>query len=271
MDIISRLPGCAGQAADAVSAKTQVKMEDAPKLLKIPNVRMSRHLNTSTTTQVPQIMVQYGRSGRPSRKGPVILWQDCHGKGNSRNFCWNTVGRRFINWECLFVNRARGLFLSVYVDEFKMAGKQKTWHRLGQFLMKYVDLEEPTSFLDRVYLGCTQRECTISNETVTKYRDICSNPGFLQELWKNCQKQKPRESWCRNDIFMVSWHERSCKEVRGKILWTGEQNNSTATQSRNSMPWRPPFQERRRSRICWRIVKSVLTNCSEMSITGSNW
>ena len=26
-----RLPGCAGQAADAVSAHTQVKMEDAPK------------------------------------------------------------------------------------------------------------------------------------------------------------------------------------------------------------------------------------------------
>ena len=36
MDIISRLPGCAGQAADAVSAYTQVEMEDAPKLLKIP-------------------------------------------------------------------------------------------------------------------------------------------------------------------------------------------------------------------------------------------
>ena len=36
MDIISRLPGCAGQAADSVSAKTQVKMEDAPKLMKIP-------------------------------------------------------------------------------------------------------------------------------------------------------------------------------------------------------------------------------------------
>ena len=36
MDIISRLPGCDGQAADAVSAYTQVKMEDAPKLLKIP-------------------------------------------------------------------------------------------------------------------------------------------------------------------------------------------------------------------------------------------
>ena len=36
MDIISRLPDCDGQAADAVSAYTQVKMEDAHKLLKIP-------------------------------------------------------------------------------------------------------------------------------------------------------------------------------------------------------------------------------------------
>ena len=29
-DIVSRPPGCAGQAPDAVSAQTQVKMEDAP-------------------------------------------------------------------------------------------------------------------------------------------------------------------------------------------------------------------------------------------------
>ena len=36
MDIVSRLLGCDGQAADAVSAYTQEKMEDAHKLLKIP-------------------------------------------------------------------------------------------------------------------------------------------------------------------------------------------------------------------------------------------
>ena len=66
MDIISRLPGCAGQAADAVPAYTQVKMEDAPKLLKIPKIGMSRHSNSSTTTQMAKIMVQYGRSSRSS-------------------------------------------------------------------------------------------------------------------------------------------------------------------------------------------------------------
>ena len=36
MDVGARLPGCAGQATDAVSAYTKVRMEDAPSLLKIP-------------------------------------------------------------------------------------------------------------------------------------------------------------------------------------------------------------------------------------------
>ena len=48
MDVIARLLDCAGQA-DAVSADTQVRMEDAPRMLKIP-VRMSRYMDTSSTT-----------------------------------------------------------------------------------------------------------------------------------------------------------------------------------------------------------------------------
>ena len=66
MDVISRLPGCDGQAADAVSAYTQVKMEDAPKLLKISKqecpdiwIRLPRH-------KWPKIMVQYGRPSHSS-------------------------------------------------------------------------------------------------------------------------------------------------------------------------------------------------------------
>ena len=50
-DIISRHPGCSGQAADAVSACTQVKMEDcSPMLKKIPKsecpdiwIRLPKH------------------------------------------------------------------------------------------------------------------------------------------------------------------------------------------------------------------------------------
>ena len=36
VDVVARLPDCDGQAADAVSPCTQVRLEDAPRLFKIP-------------------------------------------------------------------------------------------------------------------------------------------------------------------------------------------------------------------------------------------
>ena len=38
--------------------------------------------------------------------------------------------------------------------------------------MTRVDLGEPTSFLDHVYLGCTQRECQTSKKIVDNYRNM---------------------------------------------------------------------------------------------------
>ena len=52
-----------------------------------------------------------------------------------------------------FVNRERGLFLSVYVDDFKVAGKKQNIDPMWKVLVKEVDLGEPTSFLDHVYFG----------------------------------------------------------------------------------------------------------------------
>ena len=63
------------------------------------------------------------------------------------------------NWECLFVHRKQGLFLSVNVDDIKMAGKNKNMAPMWKKLMKNANIDEPTSFLDHVCLGCTQREC----------------------------------------------------------------------------------------------------------------
>ena len=52
MDIISRLPGCDGQATDAVSVDTQVKMKVTHNLLKIPKSEYPDILDSSTTTQM---------------------------------------------------------------------------------------------------------------------------------------------------------------------------------------------------------------------------
>ena len=61
MDIISRLPGCDGQAADAVSAYTQVKNGRCSQIIENSKIGVSRRLDSSTTTQMAKIMVQYGR------------------------------------------------------------------------------------------------------------------------------------------------------------------------------------------------------------------
>ena len=81
MDIISRLPGCAGQAADAVSAYTQVKMKDAPKLLKIPKsecpdiwIRPPRHKWRKSWSSVEDPVVPLERNlyGHPLAG---LLWE----------------------------------------------------------------------------------------------------------------------------------------------------------------------------------------------------
>ena len=52
------------------------------------------------------------------------------------------------------------------VDDIKLAGKKQNLNLIWKVLHEEVDLGEPTSFLDHVYLGCTQRQREISKDTV---------------------------------------------------------------------------------------------------------
>ena len=73
------------------------------------------------------------------------------------------------NWACMFGHRKQGLFLSVYVDDIKMAGKKQDMAPMFKKLMKHVDIDEPTSFLDHLYLGCTERECKPNETSIAQY------------------------------------------------------------------------------------------------------
>ena len=132
--------------------------------------------------------------------------------------------------------------------------------------MKDVDLGEPTSFLDHVCLGCTQRECQTCKDIVDNYRSM-----FESKISAGATEKLPLfwETW-RKHLFLVLWYGRSCQEMCRKILWVAEQNDSTTLQSIYSMPWWPSTQ-RRRIWIWWRIVKGLLTNCSEMLTLGTYW
>ena len=47
------------------------------------------------------------------------------GKTIRRSFLLELGWEKIPNWECMFVHRKQGLFLSVYVDDNKMAGKKQ--------------------------------------------------------------------------------------------------------------------------------------------------
>ena len=60
----------------------------------------------------------------------------------------------------------------MHVDDIKLAGKKQNINPMWNVLNKEVDLGEPISFLDHVYLGCTQRKCEISKDIVDNYRTM---------------------------------------------------------------------------------------------------
>ena len=127
MDIISRLPGCDGQAADAVSAYTQVKLEDAHKLVKIPKsecpdiwIRLPRHKwpKSWSSMEDPVVPLERNLCGHPLAG---LLWER-----QFENILLKHGWEKIPNWECLFVHREKGLFLSVYVDDIKIHWKETT-------------------------------------------------------------------------------------------------------------------------------------------------
>ena len=60
----------------------------------------------------------------------------------------------------------------MHVDDIKLSGKKQNIDPMWKVLNKEIDLGEPTSFLDHVYLGCTQRQCEISKNIVENYRTM---------------------------------------------------------------------------------------------------
>ena len=115
---------------------SQVKLEDAPRLLKIPELTCIVH----------------DMNGQN------------HGRRHFEEVLLEIEWKKVPNWECLFVQRKQTLFLPGCVDEIMMDGKKQNvvsmWGSDG-------NVDQPTSFLSHIHLGCSQRECK-PNETIVE-------------------------------------------------------------------------------------------------------
>ena len=95
------------------------------------------------------------------------------------------------------------------MDDIKLAGKKQNLDPMWKVLNQVVDLGEPTSFLDHVYLGCTQRQCEISKDVVDNYRTMFESRISAGGVEKLPFPQNLRiSSWS----YDVAGHAKKCVE-----------------------------------------------------------
>ena len=161
MDVIVRLPDCAGQAADAISAFTLVNMEDAPGSLKLPKSecpdfwsrRLPRHKWPTS---------------RPNIEDPIVSLERnlCgHSRARLLSHLGIKMGKSTQLGMSLCTSWKRIILICVRESHTKVGTKQKP--------QSYVKEPDEIGWSKRTVIiswswklaGCTQRECK-SNESV---------------------------------------------------------------------------------------------------------
>ena len=188
---------------------------------------MSRHLDSSTETRNGQNHgpVWKTQSFLLSEICAVILLAGLLWERQFENILLKYGWKKVSNWDCLFVHREKGLFFSVHVDDIKLAGKKQSSDPMWKVLNKEVDLGGPTSFLDHVCWGCTQRQCERSKDIVDNYRVMFESQISAERTWKISILRE------LSYFFVILRYGRSCRVMCWTILWVGKQDDSTTQQS----------------------------------------
>ena len=128
--------------------------------------------------------------------------------------------------------------------------------------MKNVDVDEPTSFRDHVYLGRIQRECKVNENVIEISTKKCLNHVFLLEQLKNYQGGKNLTQ--RPVRGHTTWKDTLKRALRGIVNWQTkrerEQLYKVSTPDHN-------FKEQ----FATSGEFSDVSNCLNMFLLGSNW
>ena len=227
-------------------------------------IGMSRHSDSSTTTQMAWIIFQYGR---PSRSSWAESVRSSFGRTVVGKAIWENpievrlgVGFQLGMFIC---TQWKWLFLSVYVDDITLAGKKQNVNPMWKVQNKEVDLGQPTSFLDHVYLGCTQRPCETCKDIVDSYRTM-----FESRLFAGATEKQPNSE----QLSVSSWsydiegHAKMCVwnvfvSWQTKLLdnFTRYQRHALMVDSK---------KEELKSVV---VVRCMLSNFTEMFVFGTHW
>ena len=234
MDIISRLPGCAGQAADAASACTQVKLEDAPTLVKI------------LKSECPDIWIRLPKHKWPKSwsrmEDPVVpLERNLYGHPFGRTIrgtaIWEssieiTVGKKVQVGNVSSFTENKGCSYLCMWPISNWLGKSRTLARLGKFWWKTLIWENQHHFLTML-IGVAYTENVRLARILWIITEVCSNQGFLPGLQKLQNKkatEKPHAETVSSWSYDMEGHAEKCAERYCELATkTTEQWNKVAT------------------------------------------
>ena len=91
-----------------------------------------------------------------------------------------------------------------------MAGKKQYMAPMWNKMRNNVDIDEPTSFLDHVHLGCTQRECKPTESNVAQYKKMFESRIYAVAT----EKLLGWEQTSRKDGRVVLRHGKTCSKMR---------------------------------------------------------
>ncbi len=157
-DAVSLLPGNGGEQSDAPSAYTQAKLQTGAKGAYVKTwIELPK-------SQWPQAWHDAGFK-RPVCELRLSLYgHPMSGKYWENHFTQKLLDAGFTTmpgWECLFVHEQLKLILSVYVDDFKLVGRQQNLQQGWDLMRQHgLVLDQPTPL--GAYLGCGQRPHQLS-------------------------------------------------------------------------------------------------------------
>ena len=149
------------------------KNDRCSKIIENSQIGMSRHLDSSTTTQMAKIMV--------SMEDPVVLLERNLYGHPLAGLLWERQFEKILlkyGWRKFPIGNAYSYTVKKDYSYQCMwmtsnwLERNKNINPMWNVLNKEVDLGEPTSFFDHVYLGRTQRQYEISKDIVDNYRTM---------------------------------------------------------------------------------------------------
>ena len=102
------------------------------------------------------------------------------------------------SWECLYVHYETKLFLSDYVDDYKMAGRKRNIGPMWAAMKaEGLDLEPSVPLSQNVYLGCGQQEVlpdrALFDDKMESFKMICFG-GPSGKVEGDPLRRNPRKS-----------------------------------------------------------------------------